>query len=107
MALPKIEAWQYEAMVDWFKNSKYAWQIHANLSPENTALKIQESYEKFQDYTSSLEPPEDGSLVKFPTWHLVRFRMYTWRQWVKKQTEKLGHWRKNTNTIGGNEQDSL
>ena len=21
----KIEAWQYEAMVDWLKNSKYAW----------------------------------------------------------------------------------
>ena len=42
----KIEAWQYEAMVDWLKNSKYAWQIHANLSPENTALKIQESFKK-------------------------------------------------------------
>ena len=78
-------------MVDWLKNSKYAWRIHAILSPENTALKIQESYVKFQNYTISLEPPEDGSLVKFPTWQLVRSRIYSWRERDKKQTEKSGN----------------
>ena len=37
-----------------------------------------------------MEPHEDGSLVKFPKRQLVRSRMYSWRQWVKKQTEKSG-----------------
>ena len=34
----KIEAWQYEAMVDWLKNGEDAWRILAYLSPENTTL---------------------------------------------------------------------
>ena len=38
IVLPKIEAWQYEAMVDWLKNGEDAWRILAYLSPENTTL---------------------------------------------------------------------
>ena len=40
--------------------------------------------------SNNLEPPEDGSLVKFPTWQLLRSRVYSWKHWVKKQTEKSG-----------------
>ena len=90
MAQPKIEAWQYEAMVDWLKNGDNARRIFAtNRSPENTALHVQESYEEFQHHINNLEPPEDGSLVMFPTWQMVRRRMYSWKRWVKNQIEKL------------------
>ena len=43
---------------------------------EKTALNVQESYEKFHYYINSLEPPEDGSLVIFPIWHMVRTCTY-------------------------------
>ena len=92
MALPKIEAWQYEAMVDWLKNGEDAWRILAcpiPYSPQNTALHVHDAYEKFKSHINNLEPPEGGSLVMFPTWQMVRRRMYSWKRWVKNQIEKL------------------